>query len=254
MKKHYKIFLIVLAFLLIISTFSYLEIHKNNEFSEATLLKTFNYSGAKIVSREIYFWSKLDSSYSNTEKIKAIADDFSNQLGLKKSDLPNGGNEKNDMTQKLEVSGSTLDNSLVSICAQLFEDKDNKGESYISLNISQDSEDVELEGIKQKVLKIFNKYKLEPKVNSCITGNLVGKRETNQLNDICKKIFSAAEAKTVEGIRDSELISVSAYSPFMDDSINVNGKKVNLNLAIRYNSYEDKTYIWLATPVITVEY
>jgi len=34
----------------------------------------------------------------------------------------------------------------------------------------------------------------------------------------------------------------------------VNGKKVNMNLAIRYNSYEDRTYIWLATPVITVEY
>jgi len=63
-----------------------------------------------------------------------------------------------------------------------------------------------------------------------------------------------SNAKKVEGITEENLISISAYSPRVKSSILVNEKRVNINLAMRYNSYEDKTYIWLATPVITTEY
>jgi hypothetical protein len=62
------------------------------------------------------------------------------------------------------------------------------------------------------------------------------------------------ERAEVEGIRDGSLISLSAYSPLLKDSIKVRGKRVNINLAARYSAFEDKTYIWLASPVITTEY
>ena len=29
---------------------------------------------------------------------------------------------------------------------------------------------------------------------------------------------------------------------------------MNLNIAIRYNEYEEKTYIWIGTPIITIGY
>ena len=74
------------------------------------------------------------------------------------------------------------------------------------------------------------------------------------LEEISGRILTETGAKRIEGIKDRNYISVSAYSPYIQEFIQVRGKRVNLNLAARYNSYEDKTYIWLATPVITTEY
>lgn len=101
---------------------------------------------------------------------------------------------------------------------------------------------------------LFKESELKPEFNFCIVGNFNGQLDYLSLNDICLKLLEKANARSVEGIRDGNMISVSAYSPIIKESISANGRKVNLNLAIRYNSYEDKTYIWLATPVITREY
>lgn len=81
-----------------------------------------------------------------------------------------------------------------------------------------------------------------------------GKLNDNELETVCERIFKSAGADKVEGMRDGGLVSVSAFSPVIDEAVRVNGKRINLNVAVRYNSYEGKTYIWLATPVITTEY
>jgi hypothetical protein len=108
--------------------------------------------------------------------------------------------------------------------------------------------------IESKVLAVLERSGIDARVNSCISGNFRGKLNDDELNLVCRKIFESVHASKVEGIRDIGLISVSAYTPDIGRSIVVNGNRINLNLAIRYNSYEDKTYIWLATPVITTEY
>ncbi|MDI9475442.1 MAG: YwmB family TATA-box binding protein [Bacillota bacterium] len=40
----------------------------------------------------------------------------------------------------------------------------------------------------------------------------------------------------------------------MSSHINYGGKDVNIQLAMRYSEYEDKTYLWLATPLIITAY
>lgn len=74
------------------------------------------------------------------------------------------------------------------------------------------------------------------------------------MNRISRLILDGAKAKKVNGMSEKNLISVSAYSPLIDNNIEIEGRKINMNLALRYNAFEDKTYIWLATPVITIEY
>lgn len=60
--------------------------------------------------------------------------------------------------------------------------------------------------------------------------------------------------KKVEGMEDENIISVSAYSSKLKEYIKLGSEKINLNVAIRYSSFDDKTYIWVATPIIAIEY
>ena len=50
-------------------------------------------------------------------------------------------------------------------------------------------------------------------------------------------------------------ISASAViPPLLDENIISGGKPVNVQVAMRYNSYKDKTYLWIGVPVISIEY
>lgn len=252
MKK--LLYFIPLMLLLLFCTIYYLIIHERSEVPEITLLKSFQNCGVKVVTSEMYFSGRLNKKYDNIGDIKLLADKISSDLGVVNNSIFSRNVMENDNLQKIEITGNDKENSHVSIRAQLTRDSKKEYESYISIAVTEDVPRITMQDKRLKVLEVLKKSGITPKVNTCITGNLNGKLNNEQVNDVCKSIFSTAEAEKVEGIKNGGLISVSAYSPLMEDSIRVNERRVNLNLAIRYNSYENKTYIWLATPVITTEY
>jgi hypothetical protein len=47
---------------------------------------------------------------------------------------------------------------------------------------------------------------------------------------------------------------MSGYSPLVADSLHVNGKEMNVNMAVRYSLTDDRTYFLIGSPVITQEY
>lgn len=253
MKKNTGFFILAVI-AIVLFTFWYSIIRNGTELPESTLEKSFSYSGAKIVSSEIYFWTKVESDKMGWKKLQELSDSLQTELKVAKDDTFAENATENETIVKKEVSGITEDNKVVNIIYQTQKSLDRGDEDYIYLKVTEDLSGKGLKTTREKALQVFRRYGLEPEINSCITGSYDGKLGYNQLNEVCAKVFKEAEASKVEGMRDEKLISVSAYTPSIEPYITVNDKKVNLNLAIRYNSYEDKTYIWLATPVITIEY
>jgi len=124
----------------------------------------------------------------------------------------------------------------------------------LSISITDTAQQPKMDFLVKKMTSALQRYNIDPTINLNLTGSLEGHLNDSELEHICEKVFERADANKVEGMRDHGLISVSAFSPSISDSIRVNGKRVNLNVAVRYNSYEGKTYVWLGTPVITTEY
>lgn len=254
MKKLMRVSLIGLAILAVLVSAYLIDKNSHRASAEAVLAKSFNDSGAKMVNSEIYFWGKLDKKYRNPNKIKVLAEEFTNGLGIIRDEAFSQETVENDFVAKTDIHGISKDKLIMDICVQINKTVDSESEQFISVNVTEASPTARLDEIKKIVINVFTKYGISPRVNSCITGSFDGRLNYNELNTICQHIFSGINAKKVEGMRDDNLISVSAYSPYIGDSIKVKGNKVNINLALRYNSYENKTYIWIATPVITTEY
>lgn len=223
------------------------------EISVSSLEKAFKASKANFVSGEVYVWGKVEG-YKNFNEVKLLADDFVSELGVLKNKGFSRSIISNDFIDKVEIVGSDREGKTISINAQLNKQKDSLGENYISISVFGDSPKITFKETSDFVTKLFRRHKIKPKANTCLTGFFNGELSHNNLNNIGKQILKDAKARKVNGIADRNLISVSAYSSSIDNSIDIDGKKVNMNLALRYNSYEDKTYIWLATPVITIEY
>lgn len=253
MKKSIPVLFLTIT-VTVVFAFFYYKLHSDKQLAETTLSKSFEATGAKVVSSEVYCWGRLDTQYGTKENAEPIVKDILKSLGVLDDNALKRKVYENDIISKTEIKGTVNDNEIVEITAQFGKSAGAIGEKHISVKVTEDLSSTGLEDVKKSLVKVFEKYKINPKVNACITGSFDGKLNNEQLNNISVRAFKETEAMKVEGVRDNNYISVSAYSPKIEDSLSVNGKKVNLNLAIRYSSYENKTYIWLATPIIATEY
>ncbi|MCX7842468.1 MAG: YwmB family TATA-box binding protein [Clostridia bacterium] len=257
MKKPALITLVIFTSLLAAISLYYSGILKKTSIPESTLQNSFVNSGAKPVSSEIYFWAKLKEGQHSADVENSLIKDMMAALKVIEGQSYSRTQSENDNLRKIEVNGIVEENTEKKIINMVFQ-REKQQKSAVSTNISlKVTQDLAIDGldtIRKEAMNIFKRYGIEPKVNSCITGYYDGKLEYGRMNDIGLKVFSRAQAKKVEGMRNDKMISVCAYTPEIDQYIRVNEKKINLNLAIRYNNFEDRTYIWLATPVITTEY
>jgi galactitol-specific phosphotransferase system IIB component len=141
------------------------------------------------------------------------------------------------------------------VLASIIKDSVGAADRYITIDASGDSNGTgNAIMLRDKVEKVFRTHNLKTNVNSCITGTYEGNLSDKQLDGICKKILKDSNATKVSSNRDEDIISVSAFSPLIKDKFSIKGKQINLSLAIRYNKLENKTYIWVATPVVNTEY
>lgn len=58
----------------------------------------------------------------------------------------------------------------------------------------------------------------------------------------------------IEGIADKDLTSLSFYSGDQRGFIEVNGRRINLNIALKYKSQEKNTYLYVGVPLINCDY
>ena len=239
--------------LILLFTTSYVGIYYRGEENTA-LQNIFSDTGAKFVNSEVYVWCNTNELYKSKESLLEFADQLSVSVGLSdKGDLSKKSISK-EGTVKTEITGCTADGKTICITVQFNEDKDKMQKNIVSIDVINKLTQLDINDTANLLKEKFKSFGLNPKVNTCIIGYFDGKLDYVEMNRVSRLFLEAAKAKKVNGMSEKNLISISAYSPLIDNNIELEGKKINMNLALRYNAYEDKTYIWFATPVITIEY
>ena len=241
-------------FFIILFTIFYTGLYYRKGENPPALQNAFTSAGAKFVNSEVYVWSDIGEQYKSMESLLEVADQLSIKIGILKNDDFSKKTVSNDSIDKTEIRGSTTDGKVVCISAQISKSKSDIDKSIISIDVTNESAQLDINDTANLLEENFESFGLNPKVNTCIIGCFDGKLDYGEMNRISRIILEDTKAQNINRISDKNLISVSAYSPLIDNNIEVQGKRINMNLALRYNAYEDKTYIWLATPVITIEY
>jgi len=85
------------------------------------------------------------------------------------------------------------------------------------------------------------------------TASRTGGYETAEMLEMVQKYMSQLSAKEVEKLVEKNFVSISAYSPNLNNSLSLEGnRKMNLQVAMR--SLDNKTTITIGSPIITTEY
>jgi len=233
------------------------------------VVSAFKVSEAELLQVRINARDQISEEYLNENEIKKVGqgllDKFNIQGELEyenyHQDMLNENKpiytmdfiEEEDQ-RKLIISGKDKNNSSVTIILLTYIDKySNLNKTELIVDITSEKLE-EYDKIQSNIKTIFNNMEMNPKINTCIVGTFDGDIENNEKIDIVSEIMARVGAKKVEEYTQPDIISISAYSPNIDNHIYTGNNKMNLNIAMRHNYTEDKTYIWIATPIINEGY
>ena len=243
-----KIIKITVSFfiLMLIGMFISYGDNENSEYDK--LLDTFNNTQANFKFYNIKASGLIDYDITKNE-IKDICIDIINDLGLEECDIK--WEEKWDNQEnQIYIQSNTLEKSISIIGI-----KKNSKESYIIIDILDNKVYKNIVDIYTILEKSLYKYSSNVDISTCISGEFYKKIQFNKYNDILEEILYNMNAEEIDRIENDNMVSVTAYSKFLEDNyLEYLGNQINLNIGIRYSEDEDKTLIYIATPIIKLDY
>lgn len=249
MKSRKELICTGFAIVSLISFFLLSQIHSNDD--KEILLDCFKATRANIEESVISGWVSLDTIFTEEDLCKKI-DFVIEGLGIDKSKVKK--TIEIDCNFQKGMLTSSKDSGNYTLILESMQNDDGTMESYCMFQSSFIKNYKDMVKEKEIAEKVFKKINMPIKLDSMITGSYNGKMTKKQTDSIISKVLKNLGASTVESIKNDDFISVSAYSTKIDEFIISNGKKVNVQIALRYSSYDDKTYIWISSPFMPFEY
>ena len=220
--------------------------NENSEYDK--LLDTFNNTQANFKFYNIKASGLINYDITKNE-IKDICIDIINDLGLEESNIK--WEEKWDSQEKqIYIQSKSSENSISIIGI-----KKNSKESYIIVDILDNKVYKNIVDIYTVLEKSLYKYSDIVDISTCISGEFYKRLHFDKYNDILEEILYNMNAEEIDRIENDNMVSVTAYSKFLEDNyLEYLGNQINLNIGIRYSEDEDKTLIYIATPIIKLDY
>lgn len=211
-------------------------------------LETFNNTQANFKFYNIKANGLIDYDITKNE-IKDICIDIINDLGLEESNTK--WEEKwNEKEKQIYIQSNTTNRNISIIGI-----KKNSEESYIIVDILDNKVYKDIVDIYTVLEKSLYKYSNVVDISTCISGEFYKKLQFNKYDDILQEILYNMNAEEIERVENENMISITAYSKLLDENyLEYLGNKINLNIGIRYSEDEDKTLIYIATPIIKLDY
>jgi hypothetical protein len=210
-------------------------------------------AGGQFQEYSVNAWAKLRSMPQSDEELERIVNLTMRRLGV------NGEYSlRREYTDKKKVVVGNAANESVrqTVAAEwIYPGKYNQGGFYVIINVICKSGNMgDFTVLQQKVTKIIYKIGLLPRINTCLTGRLNGKLSEEECQVRLQSAFHAAGATIVDTLYNGNYFSYTGFSPNIAGSLSAGGNKLNLNIAMRYSQFDNRTYILIGSPVITREY
>ncbi|HHX50592.1 MAG TPA: hypothetical protein GX711_04050 [Clostridia bacterium] len=103
--------------------------------------------------------------------------------------------------------------------------------------------------------QVFSQEGLQPNYSILVVGTLPGIYSYNEQEEVARRIFRILKAVGPIGIKERGLSSFTGYSPLLGGYLrDLARNKINTQVSLRYHPIEDRTYLYLGSPLINGEY
>ena len=227
---------------------------KENPFLH--LGKALDVTGACIHEGEIHYWASLKTDASNEvkdeKKLEEEAVALGLLLGFTNPEITINGQPAgpNNAEYRLIELRQDFPKGLKGhlLLQQLEEGR--LPSRHISVSFTQENSLEDLADYAFKMPAVFGSQAKNSSVSYALKGHLEREISTEQMEDLADIIHQELQGKVIHGFQEGPLVSVTGYSPLLEDHFKIEDEKYNLNVALRYDDYQEKTVIWIGTPLI----
>ena len=240
-------YIIFFILLLMLGAFSsYAEIKLDNSYE--LFLETFENTNAEFKFYNIKANANIEYDITKDE-LKDMCVDIITDLGMEESDIKIDDKWGDD--EKQIYAQAKNDNFNISIVGI----KKNSTESYLMVDILDNRVYKNIVDIYNVLENCLNSHYCKFEIYTCIAGEYGKKLQIDKYNDILDEILYNMNAKVIEKVQEENFLSVTAYTKVLKENyLEYFGRKINLNIGIRYSEDDEKTLIYIATPIIKLDY
>lgn len=240
-----------IAFLLLLLFIGYSTPTSEGAESYASLEHVFNRECFKLKEVKFSGWVKMEEPCCEVFGLKQAASEaYRKMTGEDIDDEDIFDNDSDSAT----IHGIYAGSNIKVAARSSYLGPEQGYESVISVDITQEGSTENITDTRSSLYGCLRGFGDNPHINICITEYVTGNLDMSDRQIVLDSIFSTLGAKKVEGINDGNLISMCGYSREFPYCIKSGGRDINVNAACRYSTYDNRTYFWLGTPVITSEY
>lgn len=199
-------------------------------------------------------WTRLPNAELTDAELAAVVETAMDRLGCKKGgyEARHSRSERHRLV-RAELTGPGRHVVVMAQVVYPVWDRQ-RAEAYLVINTEMAAADADIGDSRGRVAAAAASGGGSPRITTCLVGWLDGKLEKDEWTNLLHKAGNALGAAVIDTLVDANFASMTAFSPELPDSLVVGDKRVNLNLALRYSPYDNRTYVVIASPVISGEY
>ena len=214
------------------------------EYTSSQVASLFDKIDGQLIGLELAGMARVNEDHMTIDQLEGlfykIADEFAPIAGPVERtghDLSAGVRQIKGQVLKEEVLYTLALNNYVLVSA-----------AAESMSASKEAK------VRQELSDFLKNYTNDLRLASLYRGRIGQKLDTRSMISKGEQIFKALGGRIIEGIEEGQLVSRTGYSSLIENSLFIGEEKININVGLRYNEYEDATYLWLGTPVIFTSY
>lgn len=101
---------------------------------------------------------------------------------------------------------------------------------------------------------IFTAMGIDGNINVNIVGSLKGALNINEKNELADRILDNLKAEVVAQSRTNDMFTIYAYSKGIEPSISIGEDDININIAMNYDGVNNRTQVYVSSPVSSLDY
>ena len=223
------------------------------EISSNLLGEAMKATGAQTEEVIINAWMKLPSEQIEDEQLVQLVQQVMAELGVDDYQV-----RREKENQQYCVQGeaiSSVFHALVIAKRIQIEKTPTQTGNYLIITIEDKTkENSFIPKMQEKIRQISKKNGSSPHINTCLIGWLNGTLRDGEQQDLLQKAFKAIDGTIIDKLETGQLSSYTGFALGIMEWLQVGDQKINLNMAMRYSQYDDRTYVTIGSPIITREY
>lgn len=219
------------------------------------LVRAMEATGAQVEEFSINSWAQLPPGPRSDEQLGEIVQQIMMELGVTPTNYQLTQYQKN--AQRIVQATGKVSDLHILTAMQSLPSKVANGEKeyYLIITIEgQKTANLSVNHLQGEIRRITKKNGAQSHISTCLIGWLNGTLRDGKQQDLLQHAYQVVDAKIVHKLETENLISYTGFTSKLMEWLQVGSEKVNLNMAMRYSGYDNRTYITIGSPIITREY